>query len=155
MSRANYSAGKRERDAEKAQRLVEKAERRALKRARGPRPKEFTTLEAVVGNMPTPEQAMRRMALRDSSAREVAPLPCRLYVGGLSYDTRDETLRRAFEQHGPVAEAVIVQDRSTGKSRGFGFVTMVNRKDATKTIAALDGSDLDGRSLVVRVATDR
>jgi RNA recognition motif-containing protein len=151
----NYSAGKRERDAEKAQRLIEKAERRALKRARGPRAEEFTTLEAVVGNMPTTEQALRRMELRGASSRGVAPLPCRLYVGGLSFDTRDQALREAFEQHGPVLEAVVVQDRATGKSRGFGFVTMANRKDAPKTIEALNGSELDGRSLVVRIATDR
>lgn len=155
MNRGNYSAGKRQRDADKAQRKLEKAERRALKRERGPGTEEFTSLESIVGNLPSSEEALRDMELRNSGSRATATLPCRLFVGGLSFDTREHTLRSAFEQHGPVADAVIVQDRSTGNSRGFGFVTMANRKDATKAIAALNGSDLDGRSLVVKVATER
>lgn len=155
MNRGNYSAGKRQRDADKAQRKREKAERRALKRERGPSPEEITTMEAVVGNLPSSEQALRDMELRNSASRAAATLPCRLYVGGLSFDTQTDTLRAAFEEHGPVADAVILQDRATGRSRGFGFVTMANRKDATKAIAALDGTQLDGRSLVVKVATER
>jgi RNA recognition motif-containing protein len=155
VSRGNYSAGKRQRDADKAQRKRDKAERRALKRERGPAPEEFTTMEAVVGNLPSSEQALRNMAMRQAAPRAAATLPCRLFVGGLSFETRDDTLRSAFEQHGPVADAVVMQDRSTGKSRGFGFVTMANRKDAARAIAALDGAQLDGRSLVVKVATER
>jgi RNA recognition motif-containing protein len=155
VSRGNYSQGKRQRDADKAQRKREKAERRALKREQGPVPEEFTTMEAVVGNLPSSEEALRNMEMRSSGSRAAATLPCRLFVGGLSFDTREETLRSAFEKHGPVAEAVIVQDRSTGQSRGFGFVTMANHKDANKAIAALDGAELDGRSLVVNVAIGR
>ena len=153
MSRGSFSDGKRQRDADKARKKRDKAERRALKRQRGPAPVEFTTAEEIVGNLPTPEQALRNMEARSSESRSAATIPCKLFVGGLSWDTGDETLRRAFEQHGPILEAVVVRDRSTGNSRGFGFVTMANRKDAARAMAALDGADLDGRSIVVNVAT--
>lgn len=68
------------------------------------------------------------MEQRNSRSRAAPTLPCRLYVGDLSFEARAETLRSAFEQHGQVADAVIVQDRSTGKSRGFGFVTMFQKR---------------------------
>lgn len=155
MNRGNYSQDKRQRDADKAQRKREKAERRALKREQGTQPEEITTMEAVIGNMPSSEQALRNMELRNSASRAAPTLPCRLFVGGLSFDTHQDTLRAAFEEHGPVSDAVILQDRATGKSRGFGFVTMANFKDASKAIAALNGAQLDGRSLVVKVATER
>ena len=155
MSRGKYTAGKRQREADQAQRKRDKAERRALKRERGPSSDEFTTVEAVVGNLPTTEEALRNMELRNSASRAAATVPCRLFVGGLNFETQEQALRSAFEQHGAVAEAVIVQDRSTGRSRGFGFVTMASAKDAAKAIAALHGADLDGRSLVVNVATGR
>jgi len=150
-----YSGGKRQREDEKARKKREKAERRAQKRERGRSAEEFTTAEAIVGDLPSSEQALREMEARSSGPRAAATIPCRLFVGGLSPDTDEATLRRAFEEHGPVADAVILKDRATGRSRGFGFVTMESRKDATKAIAALDGSDLDGRSLVVNVATSR
>ena len=65
--------------------------------------------------------------------------------------------RRRYQlgEFGVVSDAVIVADRDTGKSRGFGFVTMENRKDATKAIDALHESELDGRIIVVNVATER
>jgi RNA recognition motif-containing protein len=150
-----YSAGKRQRDADKARKKRDKAQRRALKRERGPRAEEFTTAEALIADLPTPEQAMRNMEARSNASRSAATIPCRLFVGGLSWDTSEDVLRSTFDEHGPVADAVILKDRNTGRSRGFGFVTMANRKDATKAIAALDGAELDGRSLVVNVATGR
>lgn len=155
MSRGHYSQGKREREAEKARKKRDKAERRALKRERGPAPVEITTAEEIIGDVPTPEQALRNMKAREAEPRGAATIPCRLFVGGLSWNTSEELLRSTFEEHGPVADAVILKDRDTGQSRGFGFVTMADRKDANKAIAALDGAELDGRSLVVNVATAR
>ena len=61
-------------------------------------------------------------------------------------------MRRTF---GEVSDAVVIEDRDTGRSRGFGFVTMADRKDASKAIDAMDGSELDGRTIVVNVATER
>jgi RNA recognition motif-containing protein len=155
MSYANYSQGKRQRAADKARKKREKAERRAMKRERGPSTEEIVSAEEIVGDLPTPEQALRNMEARAAAPRGANAVPCRLFVGGLSWDTNEETLRKAFEAHGPIADAVILTDRATGKSRGFGFVTMESRKDAQKAIEAMDGAELDGRSLVVNVATAR
>ena len=55
----------------------------------------------------------------------------------------------------PVADAIVMRDRDTGKSRGFGFVTMESRKDAAKAVQTLNGAELDGSNLVVSVATER
>ena len=60
-----------------------------------------------------------------------------------------------FGKFGKVTDAVVVSDRDTGKSRGFGFVVMEDRKDAAKAIQELDGSELDGREIVVNLATER
>jgi RNA recognition motif-containing protein len=64
-------------------------------------------------------------------------------------------LEAEFAKFGPVLEAVIVKDRSTGLSRGFGFVTMASRKDAVKAIEALHDHEFGGRRLAVNVATER
>ena len=80
----------------------------------------------------------------------------RLYVGNLSYDTTENSLATAFEQDGrQVASCSIVTDRDTGRSRGFGFVEMANESDAQAAIEALDGTDLDGRTLKVNEAQER
>ena len=79
----------------------------------------------------------------------------KLFIGGLSWDTDDASLRSAFEPHGEIQEATVVTDRDTGRSRGFGFVTYVNRNDATKAIEAMNGADLDGRTLRVDAAQDK
>ena len=75
-----------------------------------------------------------------------------IYVGNLSYDTRDDGLRAAFAEHGTVDDARVINDRETGRSRGFGFVEMPNNEEAQNAIAALDGKDLDGRTLKVNEA---
>jgi RNA recognition motif-containing protein len=79
----------------------------------------------------------------------------RLFVGNLSYDTTEMSLRELFGQTGTVAEAKIVLDRETGRPRGFAFVQMGSEADAKAAIAALDGKDLDGRTLRVNEAQDR
>ena len=79
----------------------------------------------------------------------------KVFVGGLSWNTSDDSLRQAFEQFGAVSEAKVVTDRETGRSRGFGFVTLAN-SDATKAaIAKMDGADLDGRTIRVNEAEDK
>jgi hypothetical protein len=76
----------------------------------------------------------------------------KLFVGSLSWDTNDEGLRNAFSAHGEISEAVVVSDRDTGRSRGFGFVTFEDDEAADKAIAALNGTELDGRTIRVDVA---
>lgn len=79
----------------------------------------------------------------------------RLYVGNLSYDTDTETLRQAFAGSGEVTDAHVVTDRESGRSRGFGFVTMATPEMAQKAIADMNGAMLDGRSIRVNEAEER
>jgi len=79
----------------------------------------------------------------------------KLYVGNLSYNVTENSLQDLFAKHGPVAEVNLLQDRMTGKPRGFGFVTMATEEGAKAAIAALNGQDLDGRALTVNEARPR
>ena len=79
----------------------------------------------------------------------------KLFVGSLPWSINDEKLKEAFEEHGNVVSAKVVMDRTTGKSRGFGFVEMGNADDAKKAIKALHDSELDGRNIVVNEAKSR
>ncbi len=79
----------------------------------------------------------------------------KLFVGGLSWDTDDSGLRTAFEEHGPVVEAKVITDRETGRSRGFGFVTYQHGEDAQSALEAMNGVELDGRTLRVDTANER
>ena len=79
----------------------------------------------------------------------------KLYVGNLSYETRDEDLEQIFSPHGAVVSARVVVDRATNRSRGFGFVEMDSAASGSKAIAALDGKDVQGRSLRVNEAKPR
>jgi cold-inducible RNA-binding protein len=79
----------------------------------------------------------------------------KLFVGGLSWNTGDDMLREAFEPFGAVVEAKVINDRDTGRSRGFGFVTMSDSAHAQAAIAKLDGTSLDGRSIKVNEAEAR
>ena len=72
-----------------------------------------------------------------------------IYVGNLAYSTNDETLRNAFAAYGEVASARVVSDRMTGRSKGFGFVEMPDRAQAQAAIDALNGKELDERTLRV------
>jgi RNA recognition motif-containing protein len=125
------------------------------RRAEGPSEPELVSREETVGNLPTVEEAMEALENRAANPRGASAIPCRLFVGGVSWNTTEEDLRQAFSQFGPVADAAIVKDRDTGQSRGFAFVTMADRKDAGRAIDGLNGSELDGRRLVVNVATAR
>jgi RNA recognition motif-containing protein len=79
----------------------------------------------------------------------------RLYVGNLSYDTDTETLRQSFMTAGEVTDAHVVTDRESGRSRGFGFVTMATPDLAKKAIETMNGAMVDGRSIRVNEAEER
>ena len=76
----------------------------------------------------------------------------KLFVGSLSWGVNDDSLRDAFAVHGEISEAVVISDRDTGRSRGFGFVTFDDDDAADKAVAALNGTELDGRAIRVDVA---
>jgi RNA recognition motif-containing protein len=79
----------------------------------------------------------------------------KLYVGNLSYDTDSSSLEQLFSPHGTVQSAEVIADRMTGRSKGFGFVEMSSDDEAKAAIAALDGQEVDGRSLTVNEAKPR
>ena len=78
-----------------------------------------------------------------------------LYVGGLPYSVEDGQLMQLFQSHGTVESAKVITDRDTGRSRGFGFVEMGTQEEAEKAIQALNGTELEGRTLTVNVAKPR
>jgi len=78
-----------------------------------------------------------------------------IYVGNLSFNTTSNDLETLFGQHGEVTKAQVVNDRDTGRSRGFGFVEMSSSENAQAAIGALNGHNLDGRDLTVNVAKER
>ncbi len=77
----------------------------------------------------------------------------KLYFGGLSYSTTDDTLQAAVAPFGTVSSAKVIMDRETGRSRGFGFVEMSTDEEAMAVVSGLDGKEVDGR--VVRVSEAR
>jgi RNA recognition motif-containing protein len=79
----------------------------------------------------------------------------RLYVGNLSYDASTDSLRQAFEEIGEVTDVHIAMDRDSGRSRGFGFVTMATAELAADAISRMNGASLDGRALRVNEAEER
>jgi RNA recognition motif-containing protein len=79
----------------------------------------------------------------------------KLFVGGLSWDTNDATPRGAFACGGDGAHAKVISDRETGRSRGFGFVTMSDDAGAREAISRLDGQLIDGRAVKVSEAQER
>lgn len=79
----------------------------------------------------------------------------KLFVGGLSFNTDNDSLRRGFEPFGEVVDAAVIMDRDTGRSRGFGFVTFANGAEGKAAIEGLDGRDFDGRTVRVNEAQER
>jgi RNA recognition motif-containing protein len=75
-----------------------------------------------------------------------------IYVGNLSFSTSEESVRSLFEAHGTVDRVSIARDRDTGQPRGFGFVEMTNDNEASQAMNALNGQDIDGRTLSVNEA---
>jgi len=79
----------------------------------------------------------------------------KLYVGNLSFQTSSEELQQLFAQAGTVESAAVVEDRDTGRSRGFGFVEMATKEEAEAAIAQFNGKELNGRNLTVNEARPR
>jgi len=79
----------------------------------------------------------------------------KLFVGSLSYDTRDEDLRAAFAPHGNPISATVIMDRMTGRSKGFGFVEFASAEGGQRAIEALNGTQLQGRTITVAEARPR
>lgn len=79
----------------------------------------------------------------------------KIFVGNLNYATRDDGLRAAFAQYGEVAEATVILDRETQRSRGFGFVEMPDSNAANEAIRSLNGQEIDGRAVTVNEARPR
>jgi len=76
----------------------------------------------------------------------------KLYVGGLPYSTQEDALKELFTQAGSVVSAVIIMDKMSGRSKGFGFVEMSNNDEAQKAISMFNGQDFEGRKLTVNEA---
>src|SRR6266513_2598784 len=79
----------------------------------------------------------------------------KLYVGNLSFQTTSEDLQQLFSQAGTVESASVVEDRDTGRSRGFGFVEMASKEEGEKAIEQFNGTDMNGRNLTVNEARPR
>jgi RNA recognition motif-containing protein len=79
----------------------------------------------------------------------------KLYVGNLSFETTENDLQDLFEQHGQVREVALINDRETGRSRGFGFVTMADATAGTAAMNAFNGKEVQGRTLTVNEARAR
>jgi len=78
----------------------------------------------------------------------------KLFIGSLAWATTDDSLRQAFSAFGEVLDAKVITDRETGRSRGFGFVTMADEASAQAAIEGMNGQELDGRTIAVNVAMD-
>ena len=78
-----------------------------------------------------------------------------IYVSNLSFNVQDDDLREYFAEYGEVSSAKVINDKVTGRSRGFGFVEMPNDDDAQKAIQGIDGATVDGRTIKVTEAKPR
>lgn len=97
----------------------------------------------------------RKVLLRARFGFRVSPVSMRLYVGNLSYNTTSQALEEMFAEFGQVKSAQVVQDRDTGRSKGFGFVEMNDAGQAKAAIEALNSKEVDGRALTVNEARPR
>ncbi|XWS47858.1 hypothetical protein CRYUN_Cryun13aG0021500 [Craigia yunnanensis] len=106
------------------------------------------------GRLLTVNRAAPRGSRFDRPPRVYEPA-FRIYVGNVPWDVDNTRLEQIFSEHGKVVEARVVYDRETGRSRGFGFVTMASETELNDAIAALDGQSLDGRAIRVNVAEEK
>ncbi|UJR85631.1 RNA recognition motif domain-containing protein [Sandaracinus amylolyticus] len=151
-----YGQGKRQREDEKARKQKEKDRRRMERREMGPGEIPVQSAAELQEASPSIEDIMRSLERGGGGEdRSASSVPARLFVGGLSDEVTEDDLAQAFGQFGRIADCIVMRDRDSRQPRGFGFVTMADRKDAPRAIAGLDGTDLKGRTLVVNVATER
>lgn len=78
----------------------------------------------------------------------------KLFVGSLPWSLNNDSLRELFSQYGEIVEVVVISDRDTGRSKGFGFITFKNEEDAQKALE-MDGKEVEGRKIVVNIAKPR
>jgi len=78
----------------------------------------------------------------------------KLFIGGIPWSLTSETLKDLFSSYGEITEAIIISDRDTGRSKGFGFVTFTNEEDAQKALE-MDGKEVEGRNIMVNLAKPR
>jgi RNA recognition motif-containing protein len=146
------SGGKRQREATRDRKKKDKEERLARNRAM-----RAQGIDPSGGD--EAPSALPEVKLEDIIISGVAPRgpkgsngPRKMFVGGLSWETTSQELNEAFAKFGPVAEAIVMLDRNTGRSRGFGFVTFEDPLNAAAAMKELDGSQLDGRTIRVNPA---
>jgi hypothetical protein len=148
-----FSGGKRAREAERDRKNKDKQER--LRRNRELRARGFDP-DIAPESAPLPEVKLEDIVLGVPPRPKRGSIgPVKLFVGGLSWDTTSEGLRAAFSKFGTVVEATVIPDRDTGKSRGFGFVSFENSRDADECVKQMHGAELDGRTLKVNRAEAR
>ncbi|KAI0958283.1 hypothetical protein AcV7_004142 [Taiwanofungus camphoratus] len=82
-------------------------------------------------------------------------MSAKVYVGNLSWNTTDDSLRQAFSAYGQILDSIVMRDRDTGRSRGFGFVTYSSGMEAQSAITNLNEQELDGRRIKVNLANAR
>jgi hypothetical protein len=148
-----YGGGKRQREAERDRKKKEKQERLRRNRA----------MRGQSGDSDVVEQAeaLPEVKLEDvvigvaAQPRRNTIGPVKLFVGGLSWNTSSDDLRAAFSRFGSIQDATVIMDRTTGRSRGFGFVSFENAADAAEAVKNMNGADLDGRTLKVNNAESR
>jgi len=109
----------------------------------------------INGRLLTVNKAAPRGSRVERPPRQFGGPSFRIYVGNLPWQVDDSKLVQLFSEHGKVVDARVVYDRESGRSRGFGFVTMATQEELDDAIAALDGQSLDGRALRVNVAEER
>ena len=78
-----------------------------------------------------------------------------IYIGNLHYNVNEEELKEIFKEYGEVMSVTIITDKYTGRSKGFGFIEMLNDEEASKAIDNLNGTELRGRKVIVNLAKER
>lgn len=147
---------KRAREEKRNAKRRAKEERRRDRRSAPRSGPEIVSAADIIGdNVRSIEEVMVDLELGPQENRSAPAIPTKLFVGSLSDSTTSSSLRAHFAEYGPIVEAVVILDRATRASRNFGFVTMADRKDAATAIDALHRSELDGKQIVVSVATER
>ncbi|KAJ7956473.1 putative Glycine-rich RNA-binding protein [Quillaja saponaria] len=101
------------------------------------------------------KQIISGMRSTPSIFQAIRCMSSKLFIGGISYSTDEQSLREAFAKYGEVVDARVIVDRETGRSRGFGFVTFTSDEEASSALQALDGQELHGRQVRVNYANDR
>src|SRR5262245_1401397 len=155
MSRA-FSGGKRNREANRDLKKKQKEDR--LRRNRDLRARGFDpdVVDPLSAPAPLPEVKLEDVVISvPSQSRRADFGPIKLFVGGLSTDTTAADLRRWFAPFGDVADAVVVADRGTGRSRGFGFVSFQTPAAAEAATKGMNGVEVDGQTLKVNRAETR